>query len=206
MLPYCPRRAWWFDRRQQLSVHKSRLVEGNAVFEPIAYYNREALMFPQMAQSFASTGALNPMDFYVILDWKSSRARTRHRSRLARLAGTFNAAVGQIGADLHGATGPEQQLGLLLIKWGFRLPTASAILTVIYPEKFTIYDIRVCNALDGFHQLGRMKWSPTAWAEYQMFMGAVRAAAPPGLSLRDCDRWLWGRDKHETLRNELVES
>jgi hypothetical protein len=115
------------------------------------------------------------------------------------IGGSFKAAVSEIAADL-------QQLGLLLTKWGFRLPTASAILTVLFPDVFTIYDIRVCNALDAFHQLGGMTWSPKAWKEYQRFICAVRDAAPQGLSLRDCDRWLWGQDKRETLRNELIES
>jgi hypothetical protein len=87
------------------------------------------------------------MALYLILDWKSSRARTRHRSRLAGIAGSFNAAVGEIAADLHAAASPEQRLGVLLTKWGFRLPTASAILSILYPDIFTIYDIRVCNAL-----------------------------------------------------------
>jgi hypothetical protein len=113
--------------------------------------------------------------------------------------------VNEIAADLHAATGPEQQLGLLLIKWGFRLPTASAILAVLYPDMFTIYDVRVCKTLSAFHQLGGMKWSPKAWGEYQRFIVAVRDAAPQGLSLRDCDRWLWGRDKREALLKELAE-
>jgi hypothetical protein len=180
-------------------------VEGSTLFDSIAYYSPETRIFPAIAESFVDTGTLDPVAFYLILDWKAPRARTRHRSRLARIGGSFNAAVNQIAADLHGATGPEQQLELLLTKWGFRLPTASAILTVLYPEKFTIYDIRVCNALHAFHRLGGMKWSPAAWGEYQRFVGAVRDAAPQGLSLRDCDRWLWGQDKRETLRNELLE-
>lgn len=184
-------------------VQNSRIVEGTALFDPIAYYSPERLMFPAIAQSFADTGILDPLALYVILDWKASRARTRHRSRLAGMAGSFTAAVKEIAADLHAATGPEQQLGLLLTKWGFRLPTASAILTVLYPNIFTIYDIRVCDTLQAFHQLSSMKWSSAAWREYQRFLGAVRDAAPQGLSLRDCDRWLWGKDKCESLRNEI---
>jgi hypothetical protein len=174
--------------------------------DPIAYYNPETLLFPALAQSFADTGTLDPASLYLILDWKAPRARTRHRSRLARIAGSFNAATNDIAADLRVATGPEQQLGLLLTKWGFRLPTASAILAVLYPDTFTIYDTRVCNTLQAFHQLGGIKWSPKAWEEYQRFVVAVRAAAPQGLSLRDCDRWLWGRDKREAMLTELAKA
>lgn len=175
------------------------------MLDPIAYYSPEALLFPGLAQSFADTGTLDPVALYLILDWKAPRARTRHRSRLAGIAGSFNAAVNMIAADLHTATHPEQQLGLLLTKCGFRLPTASAILAVLYPDAFTVYDVRVCNSLCAFHQLGYMKWSPKAWQEYQRFVAAVRDAAPEGLSLRDCDRWLWGRNKREALLKELAE-
>ncbi len=175
----------------------------SALFDPLAYYSPETLMFPAIGKSFADTGVLDPAALYVILDWKSPRARTRHGIRLAERAGNFDAAAKEIAADLQAAIGPEQQLGLLLTKWGFRLPTASAILTVLYPDIFTVYDVRVCNALHDFHQLGGRQWSPMVWREYQRFVGAVRAAAPEGLSLRDCDRWLWGKDKQAALRSEL---
>jgi hypothetical protein len=69
----------------------------------------------------------------------------------------------------------------------------------------TVYDIRVCNALQEFHHLGIIKWSHEAWTEYQRFVVAVRATAPQDLSLRDCDRWLWGRDKEATLLKELTD-
>jgi hypothetical protein len=175
------------------------------LFDSIAFYSPETDIFPAIARSFSDTGALDPMSLYLILDWKSPRARTRHRSRLAGICGSFKEAVSQIAADLHAATGPEQRLELLLTKWGFRLPTASAILTVLYPDIFTVYDVRVCNALHAFHQLGTRKWSHDVWKEYQQFISEVKRAAPQELSLRDCDRWLWGQDKRETLRNELVE-
>ena len=92
------------------------------VFDPIAYYSPEWLMFPAIAKRFADTGTLDPGALYLILDWKASRARTRHRVRLAKIAGSFNAAANEIAADLHAATGPEQKLGLLLSKWDFRTP------------------------------------------------------------------------------------
>ena len=177
---------------------------GTILFDPIAYYSPETLLFPMVAQSFAHTGTLEPVMLYLILDWKAPRARTRHRSRLAKIAGNFNTAAATIGAELYAATGPEQRLCLLLTKWGFRLPTASAILAILYPEAFTIYDIRVCNTLHAFHQLGDMKWSANTWREYLRFMAAVRMAAPQGLSLRDCDRWLWGQNKKKALLTELA--
>jgi hypothetical protein len=95
-------------------------------------------------------------------------------------------------------------MGALLTEWGFRLPTASAILAALYPEEFTVYDIRVCTVLGAFHHLGDQKWSPEMWRRYQQFVGAIRAAAPSGLSLRECDRWLWGRDKQAAMEAEIA--
>jgi hypothetical protein len=60
---------------------------------PAVYYSPETLLFPTLAQSFADTGVLDPVALYLILDWKAPRARMRHRSRLARSAGSFNTAV-----------------------------------------------------------------------------------------------------------------
>ena len=142
----------------------------------------------------------------MILDWKAPRTRTWHRSRLARKAGNFDQAVSDIAAELHAAAAPEEKVRLLLTNRGFLLPTASAILTVLYPDIFTVYDVRVCNTLHDFHKLGSRRWSLKTWGEYQRFISAVRHAAPQGLTLRDCDRWLWGQDKRERLLRELAES
>ena len=40
---------------------------------------------------------------------------------------------------------------ILIEDWAFRLPMASAILTVLYPDSFTVYDIRVCSELQNHH-------------------------------------------------------
>jgi len=75
-----------------------------------------------------------------------------------------------------------------LTKWGFRLPTASAILAVLYPDTFTVYDKRACDALGKFHNLADRKWSAETWYEDRRFIAKVRKAAPAGFRLRDCDR------------------
>ena len=101
-------------------------------------------LFPRVAKTFARTGKIDAVAFYLILDWKSPRARTRHGRRLAeRDKGSFSAAVMQIAAGFRAATAPEQRMRLLIETWGFRVPTASAILAILYPDEFTIYDVGV---------------------------------------------------------------
>jgi hypothetical protein len=173
------------------------------MLDPLAYYSPETYLFPKLGDVFTTTGQLDPEALYLILDWKASRARTRHLRRLTSIAGSFVAAAQEIAADLHMAAGPQQQLGILLTKWGFRLPTATAILTVLYPNTFSIYDVRVCHALNKFRGLDTRRWSTEVWEHYQQFIVAVRDEAAAGLTLRDCDRWLWGRDKQRVMKGEL---
>jgi hypothetical protein len=174
------------------------------MLDPILYYSPEASLFPDLATRFARTGHLTGEELYLILDWKAPRARTRHLKRLSKNR-TFTEAAKDLGAQLHGAHDDEQRLALLLSpEWGFALPTATAILTVLYPGAFTVYDIRVCDALNDFHDLGNKRWSRQTWEKYLAFLGAVRKEVPKGLNLRDADRWLWGKNKQDALQRELA--
>lgn len=87
--------------------------------------------------------------------------------------------------------------------WGFRLPTATAILTIFYPDEFTIYDARVCTVLKLPEFVVTQRFNEELWIGYQKFIEEVKANAPNELSLRDCDRWLWGSDKRRVMREEL---
>ena len=86
--------------------------------------------------------------------------------------------------------------------WEFRLPTATAILTVLYPADFTVYDIRVCNSLDRFHNLAHGRFSDTLWERYLIFKAAVENEAPAHLSLRNKDRYLWGKSFYEDAKKQ----
>ena len=85
---------------------------------------------------------------------------------------------------------------------------ASAILTVFWPDEFTIYDTRVCSELEeqgcsGFEKLANLGDSDRIWPRYQDYRAAVRAAAPAGLPLRDKDRYLWGKSFHNQLVHDI---
>jgi hypothetical protein len=171
---------------------------------PLAYYSPEMLLFPALARRFADNGHLTAEELYVILDWKAPRARKKHLKRLAeKKGGDFELATQNLAHDLRAATGPKERLEALMTNWEFRLATASAILSVPYPDTFTIYDVRVCRVVGDFAPLGQRRWSDETWRGYQDFVEAVKAAAQSGLSLRDCDRWFWGKDKQVTLHREL---
>lgn len=80
---------------------------------------------------------------------------------------------------------------------------ASAILSVLYSEDFSVYDARVCGQLRAFKNLADRKRFENLWAGYQEFLEAVRKATPADLSLRDKDRWLWGKSFCDQLRSDI---
>jgi hypothetical protein len=128
-----------------------RDVVGAAIdaIDPIVCYNPETYLFLELARRFAKTGQLGQTALYLILDWKAPRARTRRLARLSKLAGgDFERAAREIATDLVAATSQEKRMGVVLTKGGFRLPTASAIPAVLYPETFTVYKAVAPESID----------------------------------------------------------
>ena len=165
----------------------------------------EGYLFSEVHQRFATDGSITPFDFYCILVWKANRAKSKTKKRLVALAkDNFGAAVARISAGLRKANSPQARLRLLMEEWDFLLPTASAVLTVLYPEEFTVYDVRVCDSIDGFHRLGSQLYSVDLWNQFLSFKEAVARKTPKTLSLRDKDRYLWGKSVHEQIAIECV--
>jgi hypothetical protein len=75
--------------------------------------------------------------------------------------------------------------------------------TVLYPNDFTVYDKNVCKELGEFEKLRHRSYSDKLWSDYQLFIAAVRAAVPGSLSLRDKDRYLWGRSFYKGVLDDI---
>jgi hypothetical protein len=166
-------------------------------------YDLEGYLFEEVGPRFEKTGKISPADFYMIVIWKANRAKRRIREKLAKLRGSFDSAVTDIAAALTAAPSARERLELLMKEWGFRLPMATAILTVLYPSDFTVYDIRVSQQLKKFGELGDWQFSDRLWQRYQEYLSAVNSAAPKELSLRNKDRYLWGRSFYEGVMSDL---
>lgn len=167
------------------------------------YYAVEEFLFGEVSEKFRTSGKIDPLDFYFIVIWKANRAKSKIREKLKKLAGDFSGAVREISKGLRKCQNAEQRLDLLMRKWKFRLPMATAILTVLYPSEFTVYDVRVCEQLGDFKKLGNWQFSKKLWGEYLRFVTSVKAAAPAALSLREKDRYLWGKSAYSQAFGEL---
>ena len=154
---------------------------------------------------FAEEGHLGAFDFFCIVIWKANRAKTKVAKRLlGNTDKTLDEVVVELTKKIAAQGTPKDKMRLLMFGGiRFRLPMASAILTVLYPDEFTVYDYRVCEALGGFGNLTNITNIDKLWEGYSAFKSAVVSNSPPELSLRDRDRYLWGKSFRDQLTSNI---
>ncbi|PTA68603.1 hypothetical protein [Deinococcus arcticus] len=167
--------------------------------DDLAYYDLERYLFETVSVRFAADEEISTFDFFCIVVWKANRAKSRVAARLMKRNPELDLAVQQLVTEVRSAENAAARLKVLMVDWGFRLPMASAILTVFYPDEFTIYDVRACEQLGNHHKLADIWDFGRLWEGYQGFVAAVQAAVPDHLSLRDKDRVLWARSFRQQL-------
>ncbi|MHA0048344.1 hypothetical protein [Deinococcus sp. PEB2-67] len=173
------------------------------VLEDLTQYDLERYLFGTVHRKFVQDEPVTTFDFFCIVIWKSNRAKSRVAARLMNKNADLDAAVQQLIGDIRCAADNRAKLKVLLHDWQLRLPMATAILTVFYPDDFTIYDFRVCDQVGDFARLGEYSNVDRTCEGYEAFVAAVHAAVPGELSLRDKDRALWGRSFSEQLRLDI---
>ena len=153
---------------------------------------------------FLSEKELNVFDFFCIVIWKANRAKSKIARNLSnRRNGDLTVAVRDLTRYIFNAQSDEERLRVLIEDWGFRLPMASAILAVLYPDTFTVFDIRVTNVLGQFKYLGERRPFSKLWDEYKKFKDAVALAAPNANTWRERDHRLWGESFARQLREDV---
>jgi hypothetical protein len=172
-----------------------------------AFYDLERYLFETVRPRFAREGSLGAFDFFCIVIWKAERAKSLVARRLLASPGVtdLESAVRRLTAALAEQLDARARLRHLLSA-GLRLPLASAILTVLYPLEFTVYDQRVCGQLpdgEALRRLGNQRRFDAVWEGYRAYVDAVRQAAPERFSLRDRDRYVWGKAFYEQLTGEI---
>jgi hypothetical protein len=173
-------------------------------------YDPETRVFPKIAEADAGP-ELSKRDVLLILKWKLGRVKvSNYRTIFDRNMVKINQAVreaGITGREIHALEALEEIPGI-------GLASATAILTVCYPDKFTIIDERVLRMLDILPSASKSKnkYSTNDWtaADYfNKFLPAVKERSQKwGCTLRDADRALWGlsvnKDIDETIAMKEV--
>lgn len=171
------------------------------------YYFLEDYLFNEVSLRYQSAKIVSTFDFFCIVIWKANRAKSKIANRLLNQGySDLDSAVAALVEQIAAATDDKSRLKVLISDWRFRLPMASAILAVLYPENFTVYDTRVCDALGGFWDAQNKYKFEDLWDRYQEFVSSVRRAVPEKHNLRDKDRYLWGKSFESQLKNDLARS
>lgn len=166
----------------------------------IKYHQLEKYLLGPVGKKFRATGKISKEDFYLIIIWKSNRSKSITYKRLIKIS-PFN-HVGKISKAIHIAKSNKEKMRILIEGWGFSLPIASAILTILYPRRFTIYDIRVLNSLKNSPKITSTVFCKQ-WEQYKNYMEEVKNIVPRKISLRNKDRWLWGKSLISDLKKDL---
>src|SRR5262245_25856593 len=131
-------------------------------------------------------GYLTPRELEAVCRWKSPRAihHIRSNSR-ARIASATRAAL---------ATRSERErLAHLMRLSGVSVPMASSILTLLYPRRYGVIDIRVWQLL---HRTGMVTRNPAGtsftFQHWNQFLAIIRHFSRElGVSARDIERTLF---------------
>ena len=149
----------------------------------VRYYDLEEYLFNEVRQKFHQDGKLDAFDLFSIIIWKAERSKSKLAKRLIRQAGNLETAALQFSIALFQATTPKDRLVITMDSWGFYLPMASAILAVLWPDDFTVFDVRVCEELGDFENLNNLT-TKSLWPRYLEYCDSVKRAVPQYCSLR----------------------
>jgi hypothetical protein len=172
------------------------------------YYALENYLFSIVSNRFHDDKTLSAFDFFCIIIWKANRSKSKIARRLLEQGdghATLEGAVAALFRALSEARDSKQRLAIFVQTWGFRLPMASAILTVLYPHDFTVYDIRVCEVLHDFEDAQYKQNFDVLWRRYEAYVDRVRKEVPLERSLRDKDRFLWGKSFAQQLQSDIAD-
>ena len=175
--------------------------------EFLKYYHLEKYLFDDVHKQFQALGHITAFDFFCVVIWKANRSKSRIAKRLLAQAPRYenlDAAVKALTSAIFKAESPKRRLEIISKTWGFRLPMASAILTVLYPDEFTVYDVRVCGMLQAYSDIQYKTHFDDLWCGYEKYVQGVKNEANEQAALRDKDRWLWGKSFASQLETDIA--
>jgi hypothetical protein len=176
------------------------------MIDHLRYFDREHYLFEDVHSRFLADHSLGAFDFFSIVIWKANRAKSKIARRLLKEERKgkrdLETRCRALTKSLYNASDRKERLRLLIRDWGFALPMASAILAVCWPDEFAVYDYRVRDQIKGFPKLNAGNFEKL-WERYEEYKTNLSKLAPIGLSLRDKDRYLYGKSNALQLKRDI---
>lgn len=172
----------------------------------LKYFDREHYLFEEVHSRFHTEHSFGAFDFFSIVIWKANRAKSRIARKLLKdeRPGKRNleSRCRALTRSLYHASDRKERLRLLIEDWEFALPMASAILAVCWPEDFPVYDYRIREQIAGFPASSPSNFE-NLWQYYEQYRTAVSKLGPRRLTLRDKDKYLYGKSNAMQLERDI---
>lgn len=158
----------------------------------INLYDTENYLFEIIAPKVKKRGYLTFDDFYKICMWKSTRPKNRYL--------TNNSVVEKITKRALAEKNEEKRIKILCELNGVGIATASALLTILYPNKYAVIDIRTLTELNNLLENKIPKTiSVNTWLKY--LIEIRKLAKTNGVNPREIDMALFAMNR-ESLEKQ----
>jgi len=191
---------------------------GETIERGLDCYDPETRVFPEIRKKLSKGEGLSKRDVLLILKWKLGRIKGSNAKTVSdRNLEKLNKAI----VDAKKSNGALDALNVLDGVPGIGLATATAMLTVCYPESFTIIDERVLESLEllpsGYEKKNekrkkkrKKKYSTDDWTakgyveEYLPRVGERKGEWKR--TLRETDQALWGLSVNRRVEKVIKKS
>ncbi len=170
------------------------------------FYDLDNYIFEDIRCKFEKNGYLGALDFFCIVILKANRAKSKIAQKLLEKGADIESIIKEMTRKIYEAKENKEKLYIILEDYKLSLPMGSAILTVLYPEKFTVYDIRVCDMLQNYKDLINKTKFESKWIGYEKYKNSVIKKVPNESCLREKDKYLWGKSFYQQLKNDIKEN
>ena len=131
----------------------------------IKEYNSEEILFTEVGPRAKKNGFLSFDDFYQICMWKSVRQKNNYLKNKDKVE-----EISRKIFSTNDDNDEKEKIELLCSLDGVGIPTASAILTILYPESYAVIDIRCIEALNDLGYNLKSTTSVKSWLKYLEIM------------------------------------
>lgn len=157
----------------------------------LALYNQEEYLFSYVGPEVKKRGFMKFDEFYKIAMWKSVRQKQKYLNN-KKIIKKYTKEAFFENSELI-------KIKKLCSLDGVAIPTASAILTIVYPDKYGIIDVRCLGMLKKLGFEIKTVASPKNWLRY---LGIIRdLSSQNNISPREVDKVLFSMHK-EMLEND----
>lgn len=171
-----------------MALNKKEVRDLIEKYNEVSYTEREGRLFGEIGKSIRNRGHLKKEELLEIVRWKSARVIRKAEANSEDL-------VEKITKFAFETDNEEVKMGVLVSLSGVSIPMASSILTIPYPEKYGVIDIRGWHTL---YNLGLVGYKKDVFnvKDWLLYLKVIRGLGEKyDVSPREIDKAIFMYDK-----------